>query len=159
MHIYSLYCFIFSITSSALMTNGIKVGNLSNWGFWLMLFTYFVMVLGGIASIIFAYLRLSKPGISESARNLVLKRHAASISIYILTNLNIIVTLVYACFDLTFPNPTPSESPWWTITLKMMFYMEGVLSPLIRLNEPIFRLLIIKTIKEDCQSVICFFYP
>jgi hypothetical protein len=159
MHIYALYCFIFSITSSALMTNGIKVGNLKNWGFWLMLFTYFVMVLGGIASIIFAYLRLSKPGISESARNLVLKRHAASISIYILTNLNIIVTLVYACFGLTFPNPTPSESPWWTITLKMMFYMEGVLSPLIRLNEPIFRLLIIKTIKEDCQSVICFFYP
>ena len=159
MHIYALYCFIFSITSSALMTNGIKVGNLHNWGFWLMLFTYFVMVLGGIASIIFAYLRLSKPGISESARNLVLKRHAASISIYILTNLNIIVTLVYACFKLEFPNPVPSESPWWTITLKMMFYMEGVLSPLIRLNEPIFRLLIIKTIKEDCQSVICFFYP
>jgi hypothetical protein len=159
MHIYALYCFIFSITSSALMTNGIKVGNLKNWGFWLMLFTYFVMVLWGIASIIFAYLRLSKPGISESARNLVLKRHAASISIYILTNLNIIVTLVYSCFRLKFPNQEPSESPWWTITLKMMFYMEGVLSPLIRLNEPIFRLLITKTIKEDCQSVICFFYP
>ena len=124
-----------------------------------MLSTYFVMVLGGIASIIFAYLRLSKPGISESARNLILKRHAASISIYILTNLNIIVTLVYSCFELKFPNPAPSESPWWTISLKMMFYMEGVLSPLIRLNEPIFRLLIIKTIKEDCQSVICLFYP
>lgn len=159
MHIYGLCCLIFSVTASGLMTHGIKIGNLNGIGFWAVLFTYFVMVVGGIASIIFAHSRLSKPGISESARNIVLKRHAASILIYVMTNLNIIVTLVYSCFGLDFPPTSPSESPWWTITLKMMFFMEGVLSPLIRLNEPIFRLIIIKTIKEDCQSVIGFFYP
>lgn len=159
MHIYGFCCLIFSVTASGLMTHGIMIGNYTAIGFWLMLFTYVVLVLAGIASIIFAYKRLSKPGISESARNIVLKRHAASILIYIMTNLNIMVTLVYSCFGLTFPPTSPSESPWWTITLKMMFYMEGVFSPLIRLNEPIFRLLIIKTIKDDCQSVIGFFYP
>ena len=55
MHIYGLCCFIFSVTASGLMTHGIRIGNLNAIGFWAMLFTYFVMVVGGIASIIFAY--------------------------------------------------------------------------------------------------------
>jgi hypothetical protein len=55
MHIYGLCCFIFSVIASGLMTHGIMINNLKAIGFWAMLFTYFLMVVGGIASIIFAY--------------------------------------------------------------------------------------------------------
>lgn len=116
------------------------------------------MVAGGFASIVFAYIRLSKPGISLSARNLTLKRHALSIFVYILTNLNIMITVAYTCFDWSLPNPDPAESEWWTILLKCLYYLEGVLSPLVRLNEPVFRVLIAKTMKSDFNSLIGFFY-
>lgn len=58
------------------------------------------MFLLGFASIIHAYIRLSQPGISGSVRTTILKRHAAGIIVFILTNLDVYVTIVYMLFEL-----------------------------------------------------------
>lgn len=144
MTFYAGLCFAFSSVTSAFMTYGLMTNTSKyNLGFWALLFLYTLMFFGGFGSIIFAYMRLSKPGISASARTLILKRHAMSIVVFILTNLNITVTIFYSDFHLKFPNPQVSESLTWTIVLKALFFLEGVISPLIRLNEPVFRVLLV----------------
>ena len=145
MKIYGVGCLVCALTFTGFMTNGIDTGQNTNVGFWAIFLGYCVMVVAGFASIIFAYRRLSKPGISTSARNLILKRHALSILIFICTNANIMVTVAYTIFYI----PLPKNNPWWTIVLKIMFFMEGLVSPLVRLNEPVFRILIVKTLKSD----------
>ena len=145
MRIYGVGCLLCALTFTGFMTNGIDTGQNTNVGFWAIFLGYCVMVIAGFASIIFAYRRLSKPGISTSARNLILKRHALSILIFICTNANIMVTVAYTIFYI----PLPQNDPWWTIVLKIMFFLEGLVSPLVRLNEPVFRILIVKTLKSD----------
>jgi phage shock protein PspC (stress-responsive transcriptional regulator) len=150
MTMYVAGCFAFSVSLSAAMTYAIMSQTEKyNIGFWCLLIMYTAMFFGGFGSIIFAYMRLSKPGISASARTLILKRHAMSITVFIITNLSITVTIAYIVFGITMPNPEPSESLWWTILFKILYYLEGVISPLIRLNEPVFRVLLLKTLKSD----------
>ena len=107
-------------------------------GFWAVSIGYAIMVIGGITGLIFANQMLSKPGISANVRGLVLKRHAAGILIFISTNLYIMIFLIWVIsINGDIPNPTNS---WWRIILKIFYFSEGVLSPLIRLNEPAFRI-------------------
>jgi hypothetical protein len=103
MRIYGVGCLLCALTFTGFMTNGIDTGQNRNVGFWAIFIGYCVMVIAGFASIIFAYRRLSKPGISTSARNLILKRHALSILIFICTNANIMVTVAYTIFYIPLP--------------------------------------------------------
>ena len=106
MNIYAVICLVFSVSMSASTTHSLMIGKTDHLtGFYALLFAYILMFVGGFGSIVFAYYRLSKPGISESARTLILKRHAISIIVFILTNLNIFVTVLYTTMKWTFPNP------------------------------------------------------
>jgi len=39
--------------------------------------------------------------------------------------------------------------------LKIMFYLQGVLGPLARLNEPAFRAVMVESIKMDLKYIFC----
>jgi hypothetical protein len=106
-------------------------------GWWAIFIAYWILFFFAIGSLIFAYKSLSKPGISQAARSLVLKRHAAGIAIFLITNLYVTALTFYILLKI----PVPTTSPAVIIfdTLKTLYFLEGVLSPLIRLNEPAFR--------------------
>jgi len=98
MKIYLLVSVIFSIfmaLDTAIVTMNYK-SEVFSYG--MLSFAYLLIICSGIYSIAFAYLRLSKPGISGSARSLVLKRHTLGIIIFCSTNLYITVGFVYSIF-------------------------------------------------------------
>lgn len=67
---------------------------------WLLLIGYIVMLFCGLGSIIYAYIVLNKPGISQGCRSLILKRHAAGIIVFFITQFYIFVYSVYVCFGI-----------------------------------------------------------
>ena len=128
-----------SFAMSSYMTSQIvQTGEFADWAGYFMTACYLSLIFCGIFSIIYAYLKLSKPGISGSARSLVLKRHAAGIILYVLSNLYIALISIYNSFQLSLPNPAPSAATWWLITVKVLFFSEGLISPLVRLTEDAF---------------------
>lgn len=99
MNMYIAFCSITSIIFAARMTRSIMVDfQDGEMGFWSIFVVYCLLIVSAVVSLVFAYNSLSKPGISQSARTLVLKRHAAGIIIFLLTNLYIIVLTVYLLF-------------------------------------------------------------
>ena len=68
------------------------------------------MLFVGSYSIWLANKVLSKPGISGGARILILKRLAASISIFLIANIYPCTYAVYDCFNIPLDNLT---APWW----------------------------------------------
>lgn len=61
--------------------------------------SYIVMVVFGIYSLVVARKVLTKPGISAGARSLVLKRHAANITIFLVANLYVFMFTCYNVFN------------------------------------------------------------
>jgi preprotein translocase subunit SecY len=61
---------------------------------------FIIMFFLGIYSIVLANEVLNKPGISGAARLLILKRHAATISIFFICNLYVFVFTIYDIFDI-----------------------------------------------------------
>jgi len=105
-----------------------------------------------LGSIYNANKKLSLPGMSPGARSLVLKRFVSSIIIFLCSNLYI---FAFSCF-ITFGIPVKQKNHnWWEIILKIMFYLQGVLGPLARLNEPAFRVVIVESIKMDLKFIFC----
>jgi len=113
---------------------------------------YLMMVIFSLGSIYNANKKLSLPGMSPGARSLVLKRFVSSIIIFLCSNLYI---FAFSCF-ITFGIPVKQKNHnWWEIILKIMFYLQGVLGPLARLNEPAFRVVIVESIKMDLKFIFC----
>jgi hypothetical protein len=66
---------------------------------WYILFVAFILIyVFGIYSIFFAWIVLSKPGISESVRSIILKRHTASIILFIVSSLYISTFSIFVIF-------------------------------------------------------------
>lgn len=61
---------------------------------------YIVMLVFGMTSIAYAWVVLSKPGISSGCRTLILKRHAAGITVFFITFFYVFVYSVYTCWDI-----------------------------------------------------------
>lgn len=61
---------------------------------------FILMFILGIYSIVLANDVLNKPGISGAARILILKRHAATISIFFVCNLYVFVFTIYDIFGI-----------------------------------------------------------
>lgn len=149
-------CISFSI-STYMTSQIVQTGQFADWAGYFMTSCFLCLIFCGIFSIIYAYLKLSKPGISGTARSLVLKRHAAGIILYVLCNLYVALISIYNSLQLTPPNPAPSAATWWLITLKLLFFSEGLLSPLVRLTEDAFIIGISSTFKSDIQMILCCF--
>lgn len=114
--------------------------------------SYIGLALFGAYSIIVANKALSGPGISGMARTLVLKRHATNILIFIVANLYTWAFSIYICFSIPLDK---FNNPWWKIILKVLFYAQGIVSPLVRLQEPAFRITIKQTIIKDLRMFLC----
>ncbi len=103
----NMYVWISGVTSiffSASMTRSIMIDfEDGDSGFWLIFLLFWFLVFFAIGSLVFAYQSLSKPGISHSARTLVLKRHAAGITIFIITNSYMMVLVFYILFGIPVP--------------------------------------------------------
>ncbi len=68
---------------------------------WNYIFTvYILLFFFGFYSLIHAYLVLSKPGISAGCRNLIFKRHAASILVFFLSNLYVFAYSAVQTFNI-----------------------------------------------------------
>ena len=91
-----------------------------------------VIYLFGFYSIIEAWRVLSRPGISGSARTLILRRHATGIFIFQVCNIYYLAFSIYKCYMIPLDVET---TPWWQVVLKASFLTQGVLGPLIRCNE------------------------
>lgn len=127
-----------AVICSATMTRSVMIDFQEGvGGWWAILILYWALFIFAIGSLIFAYKSLSKPGISQAARSLVLKRHAAGIAIFLITNLYIMLLTYYILFGI--PVPTTNRAEIIFDILKVLYFLEGVFSPLIRLNEPAFR--------------------
>jgi len=73
--------------------------------------TFFIMVVFGIFSVYLAFKVLNKPGISGSARTLILKRHVSSMTIFFICNLYIVL---FAIIDIHKINRINKIThPWW----------------------------------------------
>lgn len=123
-------------------------------GLWAMYIAYIAMFFLGIVSIIFAYRRLSKPGISAGARDLVLKRHASGIIVFLLTNIYVVANITYPLFGKDEP-PNVPDSYTWCIALKILYFSEGIISPLIRFNEPACWKAVVESFKSDIGFFKC----
>ena len=132
-------------------------GTISEWAGFFMTTCYLGLIFCGIFSIIYAYLKLSKPGISGSARSLVLKRHAAGIILYVLSGFYVALVSIYSSFQFSMPDPQPSATPLWLIIVKLLFFSEGLTAPLVRLTEEAFIIGISETFKSDIKIIFCCF--
>lgn len=70
-----------------------------------------------IWSVIFSWQRLTLPGMSAEVRSLILKRHVASIAVYFICNLYVLVSSCYNIANYTFPG----TDAWWAKLLKVLF--------------------------------------
>lgn len=111
------------------------------WPFLFFIVGYISIFIVSISSTLFAYKKLSKPGISGEIRNCILKRHVLAIVLYLVLNFYILISSVY---DL---NPDPINSPKWAYVFKILFFAQGIIMPLMRCTEQAFVVLIKKRIK------------
>ena len=82
----------------------------TNFSWWIILFIFFYTLFGGASSIIYAYCKLSKPGISSSIRSLILRRHTLGIIVFFVSNLYVFFYGILKVFKIEF---TEYSSPWW----------------------------------------------
>ena len=75
------------------------------------LLSFIIMIILGIFSVYLANSVLNKPGISGSARSLILKRHVSTLSLFFICNLYI---AAFAIFDINSDSDIVKYSkPWW----------------------------------------------
>lgn len=114
--------------------------------YWTIQIIFITQFLSAIYSIFEAYRVLGRPGISGSARTLILRRHATGIIIFFVCNIYVFSFTVYKSYGIPLDVKT---TPWWQIVLKSLYLTQGVVGPLIRCNEEAFRATVLKTIKKD----------
>jgi hypothetical protein len=82
----------------------------TNFSWWIILFIFFYALIGGVSSIIYAYCKLSKPGISSSIRSLILRRHTLGIVVFFISNLYVFFYGILKVFNIPF---TEYTAPRW----------------------------------------------
>ena len=101
----------------------------------LLLISYAIFCIAGVTSSILAFKFFSRPGMSREVKSLVLKRHISCIVFFFVMNQYVMISCVQ---NLAYPNFDVNNTYWWTIMLKLMFYMQGYFMPFIRCTEPAF---------------------
>lgn len=111
MRLYLIVCPIFSVSMSIGLTS-INITNRNSLAVaWIFLLSFIIMIILGIFSVYLANSVLNKPGISGSARSLILKRHVSTLSLFFICNLYI---AAFAIFDINSDSDIVKYSkPWW----------------------------------------------
>ena len=89
-------------------------------------------------STLYAFWFLYQPGISQQVRSLILGRHVTYIVFFFVVNLYWFAESYYWIInDLDQFDPA-KENVWWQNMLKVLYYCQGIIMPLLRLSEPLF---------------------
>ena len=97
MRFYLTACFSSSIVVASIITNVTTKSLLQKtWPFYFFILGYGAIVIVSIISSIFAYKKLSKPGISGEIRITILKRHILAIVLYLVLNVYIFISSIAA---------------------------------------------------------------
>ena len=107
-------------------------------------------ILIGIFSIIFALIKLCKPGISQELRHIVVKRHIVTVKIFILSNMYLTLGMIFVSYDGSskwehFENNTYNF--YFIEFLRVIFFSQGILNALVRLSEPFFYKIIMRRVR------------
>ena len=94
----TIYIFVSFFGASCLST----LLQFTNFSWWIILFIFFYALIGGVSSIIYAYCKLSKPGISSSIRSLILRRHTLGIVVFFISNLYVFFYGIFKVFNIPF---------------------------------------------------------
>jgi len=89
---------------------------------------------------------------SAEVRSLILKRHVASISVYFVCNLYVLVSSCYSIHSYTFPG---LSHVWWADLLKILFCSQGYIMPGLRCVEPAFVSVIKRQVRDLKALVTC----
>ena len=90
----------------------------------------------GLFSSFWACGKLTKPGVSREVRMLVLKRHISYIGAYFFCNIYLIIQ---AAQTYNFRNGTDVlEGTWWINVSEILYFLQGVIIPALRVVEPYF---------------------
>lgn len=138
----SQFYLLFSFLSSfavAILNNVMRLNGYKKRFFWIgswFMTTTVIYFVTAVASIIYAYRKMRKPGISQEVRQLVFKRHVLSILFFLFAYLYFFISLAW---DLV-TDPTEEldiRNPALT-GLKLVFTLQGIYLPLTRFAEPAF---------------------
>lgn len=105
MKFYLTACFLASTIVAVIVTSVTNNSqNQKTWPFYFFIWGYGAIVFISVSSSIFAYKKLSKPGISGEIRTTILKRHILAIVLYLVLNLYIFVSSLAALGLVSNPN-------------------------------------------------------
>jgi len=102
-----------------------------------MITTFFFVAL---YSVYYGSKKLSEPGINQEVKTLVMKRHTTLIIFTFILNTDIWLETLLMMVRIyrTDEEESYSYDGFLTSTVKLIFYMQGIVMPLLRLNEPAF---------------------
>jgi len=112
---------------------------------WCML-TIVIYLVTAFASIVYAYRKLKRPGISAEVRNLVFKRHVIQIMVFIFSYMYFFVSATIDWWK--FGSEQMNINSKILSVLKVNFAMQGIYLPLSRIAEPAFFKLIKKKVRD-----------
>jgi hypothetical protein len=149
MKFYIGFSFLLSILPAIIVTKQVDtaikqavLGTYLNpvlWGFWSFIVMYAIAILFAVYSSLYAYFKLRRPGISSEVRTLVLKRHVIAIILYNLCNLYVPATGIAVVYNnAANAYSSPADNKGWKLFLKVLFFSQGYIMPLMRCTEPAF---------------------
>lgn len=108
------------------------------------MFSSVIYLVTAAVSIVYAYRKLRKPGISQEVRQIVYQRHVLAILIFVATYSYFFVSVVINWQKQG--NGQLDYRSWVLAVLKIIFALQGLIIPMTRFVEPAFWKLIRKSI-------------
>ena len=122
---------------------------------WLNLAVIASYFLVAIVSVLYALLKLCRPGISKEGQKIVLVRHVLSIFVFIIAQFYVFICFVVKSSpNLETKDYSGNIKPFIAI-FKVLFESQGIYVPLIRLSEPFFFSVILQNVKDILNLVFC----
>lgn len=127
--------YVTSVLGSALLATAFNYGPQDHYKIVIALLSAIFIVIA-LWSFAFAQRMLNRPGFSQPVRDLVRRRHVRSILIYILCYVYVVYYVFYVESGHYSARPL---TEWLTAILYTLYLASGILTPLVRFNEPTFR--------------------
>ena len=154
---YLIYFIFVTITATATGLTRVCSWKQGIYGFMIQ-FMFFVYLIIAVASIIFAYRFVRKPGISQEARSLIVRIHITYIVVNIVCQMYSIVSkaMVPIEFNKTLKEESIESSEfnydsWYFVMMATFFFGQGLFLTLVRIMEPGY----VETILFNIKFKIC----
>lgn len=117
------------------------------WLNWIEMFAYFTFVVFAIGSSVYAIQKLRQPGVSKEVRFLIVRRHVIFIAFYLLSNVFFVMSNIHII--VIHHNKDANVSDNWVVEFFcLLFFGSGILMPIMRLAEPYFYSIAIRSAKD-----------